>query len=417
MTFRSKARRAGWLLVIAAFAFGIVSVVRPATTNAYGLISSRSIKMSSSANGATNVIYSVSFTTATNNATLGAIAIQFCENNPIIGDTCNTGSAAPGGPFLNTNISTLTLNNWATTNGTSIAASGVALSTSASTSNTVIITRTTPGAVAQGTTISFDLGNGTSNGFTNPQTTNVTFFARITLYNTNTVGSGQAVDFSTDAAAQTTEKSAALTDAGGDALSTAAVLNVTAKVQEALTFCLYTGANCAAGGSAVKLGDSNNVLAATNVYYTDATPKFDLASNALGGVIVRMKGPTLTSGSFTITAQGDLGAAGSPAYGCVPDSTSTSVEQFGVRVVSFGTGQAAPAPTVAGSQDNNFGCLAGNHKFNDTLTNTTYGQPFVATTGATDVSTTNFELGAKAANTTEAGVYQTNLIFVATATY
>lgn len=409
MTFKTKARRAGWLLIIAAFAFGLVSVVHPPSASAYGLISSRYIKMSSSANGATNTIYSVGFTTATT-ASIGAIVVQFCSNNPIIGDTCSTPTTAPNGPFLNTNYATTGLYNWSTTGGTTIPPSTFTINTTTSKSNFIMLTAASPYAINTNTTITFDLGNGTTNGFTNPQTTNLTFFARITLYNINNP------DFSTDTNMQTTEKDATkLVDAGGVALSTAAVLNVTAKVQEALTFCVYTQADCATGGSAVKLGDTNNVLAATNVYYTDATPKFDLASNALGGVVVRLKGPTLTSGTFTITSQGDAGSGGS--YGCVQDSTSTSVEQFGVRVVTYGTGQAAPtSPSGFGTQ-NDFGCNAGYHKFNDTLTNTTYGQPFVATTGATDKSTTNFEIGAKAANTTEAGVYTTNLQLIATATY
>jgi hypothetical protein len=155
---------------------------------------------------------------------------------------------------------------------------------------------------------------------------------------------------------------------------------------------------------------------ATNANYLDSTPKFDLASNALGGVIVRLKGDTLTSGSFTISP---FGAGAGPGYACVADSTSTSVEQFGVRVVTYGAGQyngSATTPASTGGQDD-FSCLAGNHKFDPTLTNTTYGENFVRTLGATDLSSTNFELAAKAASTTEAGVYKSTLQFIATATY
>lgn len=383
MTFRSKARRAGWLLVVAAFAFGIVSAVLPERTEAYALISSRYIRMSSSEISATNTIYSVSFNVATT-ATVGSMVVRFCGNNPIIGDSCT----APTG--FNTNFASLSINsqagvtNWVLQTGAST-----------STANALLFTRATPASVTASTTISYDLGNGSTNGITNPSTTNQTFFARIMLFSSNTASMPAPANDDDDPG------SGGSSNAGGVALSTANVLNVTAKVQEALTFCVYTGANCAAGGTAVNLGDSNGVLAAMNTVYTDASPKLDLSSNALAGVIIRLKGDTLTSGSFTITPNGDS---------CTADSTSTSVEQFGVRVVTYGTGQSAPA---AGRYD----CLAGNHMFSPTVTNTTYGDPFIRTTGATDISSSNFELAAKAANTTEAGVYTTKLQLIATATY
>lgn len=416
MTFNSKARRAGWLLVIAAFAFGIVSAIRPAPTQAYGLISTRSIEMSSSdASGAsgsglgTNVIYKVGFSLATAGQTVGAVVIHFCSNDPIIGDACTV----PTG--FNTNFSTLSVNNWAVTNS-STTVSAMTIDATNSNQNTVILTRT-PGAVNGNATFSFELGNGSSNGFTNPSTTNSTFFARITVYSTNTptwaAPSGSPLTDAAGGTDATTEKTA--TDAGGVAMSTANVLNVTAKVQEQLTFCVHTGNLCADGGNSVLLGDSNNVLAATNQVYTDQTPKFDVASNALGGVIVRLKGDTLTSGSFTITPDGP---------NCTADSTATTDEQFGVRIVSYGTGMYNGDATTAGAGGgtpsggvNDFGCTAGNHKFDPTTTNTTYGQNFVRTLGATDLSTTNFEIAAKASSTTEAGVYTTKLMLIATATY
>ncbi len=117
-------------------------------------------------------------------------------------------------------------------------------------------------------------------------------------------------------------------------MSTANQLNVTAKVQETLTFCVYTLADCATGGTAVTLGDSNGVLFNTATTYT-GTASFDLASNAFGGVSVKMQGDTLKSGSFTITPHGAA---------CTADSTATSLEQFGIRISSAGFGQTATAP-------------------------------------------------------------------------
>lgn len=366
MTFTNRAKRTGCLLVVAAFAFAIVSALQPAPASAYGLISSRYIRMSSSGNGATNTAYAVGFTTVTNNQTMGSIVLEFCSNNPIIGDTCT----APTG--FNTNFAAPLTLNGLTGNATGLTISGIN-----STANKLVLTRT-PGAVANGA-ITFELGNGTTNGLTNPTNTNTTFFTRITTH-AAADGTGAAID------------------AGGVALSTANLLNVTAKVQETLVFCVYTGVNCAAGGSAVTLGDSNGVLAATNTTYT-STANYDLASNALGGVAVKLKGDTLTSGAFTITPHGST---------CTADSVSTSTEQFGFRVSATGTGQTAAA---------NYNCLAGNHAFDVANTNTMYGQNVTTTAGATDVSTSTIELAAKAAGTTEAGIYTSTLTLIATATY
>jgi hypothetical protein len=384
MTFRSKVRRTGYFLVVAVFALAIYSAVRPEPALAYGLLSSRSIRMSSSANGATNTAYAVGFTTVTNNQSIGSVVIKFCANNPIIGDACTT----PTG--FNANAATLTLNTLTgPITGLTI---DTAQSTAGSITNTLVLTRT-QAPVANGA-VSFVLGNGTSNGITNPGNSNVTFYARILV-------------FASTAPSLLPANENTASDAGGVALSTANVLNVTAKVQETLIFCVYTGANCAAGGNAVALGDTNGVLSDTAVTYT-SNANFDLASNALGGVAVKLKGDTLTSGAFTITPHGE---GVGPGYACIADSTATSIEQFGIRVSTLGAGQANPT-----GQDFH-GCLAGNHKFNPTNTNTVYGQNIVTTPGATDRSTSVLELAAKAAGTTEAGIYTTTLQLIATATY
>ena len=373
MTFRRIAKRTSYLLVVAAFALAIVSAIRPQPAAAYGLLSSRSIKLSSSANGATNTAYAVGFSTVTAGQTIGSVVIKFCANNPIMGDVC----VAPTG--LNTNKATLSINTQ-TGNVTALT-----INTATSTNNVLLLTRTA-GAVANGA-VTFVLGNGTSNGITNPTNSNVTFYARILIFATSTP------DITTPSAENTA------TDAGGTAMSTANVLNVTAKVQETLVFCVYTGVNCAAGGSAVTLGDTNGVLSDTTVTYT-STANFDLASNALGGFNVRLQGNTLTSGAFTITP--NVGPA------CTADPVATTAESFGVRISTTGTGQTPSAP---------YNCLAGNHGFDVANTNTTYGNPIVTTAGATDKSTSVLELAAKAAGTTEAGIYTSTLQLIATATY
>lgn len=345
----------------------------PARANAYAQVSSRSIVMSHSAPLATNVAYQVNFTTVTAGQTVGSVVLEICQNSPIIGDTCT----APAD--FDFNKSTLSINN-VTGNIT-----GLSVDTTDSTANRIVLTRSS-GTVANGA-VSFTLGNGTTNGITNTSTLG-TFYARI-LVVTSTTGAVSGGD----------ENNA--TDAGGVALSTANQLLVTAKVQEALTFCIYTDVDCATGGNAVNLGDENGVLASNSTTYT-ANASFDIASNAVAGVSVRLKGDTLKSGPFSIDPAG---------ASCTLDSTSTATELFGLRMSTLGTDTTADAP---------YDCASGRHGLNtnNTIgTTSLFGQQIAHTAGATDVVTSTIEFAAKSANTSEAGVYTTTLTLIATATY
>ncbi len=366
-----KLDRLPYGIMSAVLATAALTTLLPARADAYGALGSRSISMSDTANAANNAAYQVNFSTVTGGQVIGSVVIKFCGNSPIIGDSCS----APTG--FNTNYATLSLN---TVTGN---ITGLSIDTTNSTSNKIILTRTAA-AVANGA-VSLTLGNGTSNGITNPANDNTSFYARILTY-VNTTGNDGG------------NESANSTDAGGVALSTASQLNVTAKVQETLTFCVYTGADCTTGGTAIALGDGNGVLASTSTTYT-GNAYYDLASNAFGGVSVKMKGNTLKSGAFTITPNG---------ASCTADVATTSVEQFGLRLSSLGAAQTATAP---------YDCTTAHHGFDLTNTNTVYGQEIGKTTGASDVSSTQLEFAAKSAGTTEAGVYTTTLTLIATATY
>jgi hypothetical protein len=284
-------------------------------------VTSRYIELSSSAASATDVIYSVGFTAGSTH-TIQGIVIQFCSNSPLV----NTSCTAPAG--FNINEAGLAVANQAGISGFTIDAS--------TNTNTLVIVNGGGSAVTAGVTaITFDLGStGLTDGVTNPSATNTTYYARIVTY-TTTAGATNYVDTDIDNDA-TVNAGVPHSDDGGVALSTANQITLTAKVQETLTFCVYTGANCAAGGSAVALGDpSTGVLANTALVYTDNTSKFDLATNASAGAIVRMKGDTLKTpgGTFSIDPHGAT---------CTADSASNSVEQFGVRV----TPSAAPLAAV-----------------------------------------------------------------------
>jgi len=367
--------------VAAVLLFTVMLVLMPGQADAYNQVTGRSIELSSTANAATNVAWKVGFTTVTSNQTVGSVVVKVCKNSPILGDTCTAPTS------FNWNKTSLTVNN-ITGNIT-----GLAVDTTDSTSNRLVLvpsggplTNVANGAV------SFTLGNGTTNGVTNPDMSaepSQTFYARIMTF-TNSTGSDGG------------DENNNATDAGGVALSINQQLRVTAKVQEALLFCVYTASDCATGGNSVSLGDLNGVLASTSTeYYANAN--FDVSSNAVSGVSIRMQGETLKSGAnFTIDPAGPT---------CTADSSSSTVEQFGLRMSTLGTGVLASTP---------YDCAALNHTF-DSNTSTgissTFGQEIAHTAGATDVTESTIEFAAKSANTSEAGVYTTTLTLIATATY
>jgi hypothetical protein len=374
---RLKSTATKWLYcgIAALMVFSVLAVILPARAHAYNQVSSRSILMSSSAAGATNVAYQVNFTTVTNGQTVGSVVVEACANSPIIGDTCT----APTG--FSFNKSTLTVNN-VSGNITGLSVD----STSNSTANRIVVTRTS-GTVANGA-VSFTLGNGTTNGITNPSSAVGTFYARILVLTTTdgTISSGDEND---------------ATDAGGVAISTANQLHVTAKVQESLLFCVYTDVDCATGGNDVTLGDANGVLASNSTTYA-ANANFDVASNAVSGVSIRLKGDTLKSGSFSIDPAG---------ASCILDPSATNTEMFGMRMLTIPTGMTSTAP---------YNCSANHHAFDNngtTGTTSTFGQELAHTTGASDILSSTIEFAAKSSLTSEAGVYTTTLTLIATATY
>jgi hypothetical protein len=283
----------------------IIPFITFSTANAFGLISSRSIQMSSSASGATGNSYKVNFSIGTSGS-IGGIVVDFCSNDPIISDTTCTTTSVP------TLVSP-------TVSGQSSGA-GCVLTTfttvgTLNSNRTLTLTAGSPVAMTATTACTF-----TINGVTNPTPANTTFYARIYTYNAAAGATGYTV--ANPAAGGTIQ------DAGGIALSTAAAITVTAKVQEQLTFCVYTGVNCAAGGTAVTLGNTQGVLSSAGPY-VDKTTSYDVQTNAGGGAAINMKGTTLTSGSNTIAAMGATAiasAAGTSQFGlCSYESAGSNI--------------------------------------------------------------------------------------------
>jgi len=379
------------VLVVLVYITALLTPLLSNTASAYTLPTSRSIKLSSSAQAATNTIYTLAFTTNSGgvSASTAGLVVDICQNDPIIVDTC---TAPTGFDWVK---ATLALANQSGITGWSV-------DTTNSTASKLILTRTAS-SIATATAFSIDLGTG-ANGVTNPNNTNTTFYARVITY--DTAAHAQAYT--------STNLGTGSIDAGGIALSTTAQITITAKVQETLTFCVYTGANCGAGGTSVLLGDTNDVLSPSGPF-VDKNTKYDVATNASSGVAIRIKGDTLKSGSFDVAAIGASAA-----------SSSAGTEQFGFCTYqSTGSGLTPASPynnanCSTTTQTAGTGSTGGNgtaqFAFDSANTNTTYGQVYAnKTAGASSTGVIAF-IG-NIATTTEAGSYTTTLTFIATGTY
>jgi hypothetical protein len=221
----------------------------------------------------------------------------------------------------------------------------------------------------------------TLSGITNPTATNTTFFIRIKTYdNINLTGS--AVDY------------------GVTATSTATQIVVNAQVDEILTFCVYTGANCAAGGTTVNLGVLTPAVTGTGVSLMDA------GTNAGSGFAIQYNAPTLTSGSNTIPAVGTTAIA--PAVG----TGQFGINATGPNATPAITGSAAPTGTAP------IGAAATNYATPDFYA-------FVASTPTTIASssgaanTTTFTVSylANVNSSQAAGAYTSTFTYICTATF
>lgn len=450
MVLTDKLRRSVTLAVAALlFMASLVPLLtRPKHANAYGLLPTRSITMKTSAASATSVTYHVRFDipTPVTNTTLGSIAVDFCDNSPIIGDTtCSAiagfdiGTPTVSGQSNGSNTDPL---DSSVTGDCDI--SGLTTASALTTHTLSLVAPTTAATVSAGQTCFFDITT-----VSNPSTANHTFYARIYTYvDIDDDGNGctTADDVST---CYTVADPRTFTDAGGIALSTAAQITVTAKVQERLTFCVYTfpviaGVDTPANtttdntcsgksGTDVFLGDENGVLSSTGPY-VDKTAYFSITTNAAFNAVVRLKGGTLTNGGGqTVTA-----------VGATPTASVTNTEQFGLCLYHYDTQGAtltvsdgtAAAPNNVDYTGTNGGnsCSStsqtakitgsatggdGGSKFAFDTANTGaagYGQ-IIATKPAGAFSTGRLAFIGNISDTTEPGIYQTVLTFIATGTY
>jgi hypothetical protein len=387
-------------ILISVFSFGHAS--------AAGQLNSRSVQMSDSgvSGGAIttgegdglNVAYKFAFT-ATSAATVGGIVIDFCSNSALYWDTCT----APTG--LLTNRGTTTLNNQANL-GTGAMAVDV---TGTNYNNSIVLSRTTPAAVS-GASL-FELGNGTTNGITNPSTLG-SFYIRIYTYDTQAHARLHNPGSTTD---DTWSR-----DFGGIAVSTANIIQITARVQENLTFCMSLaapGSNCS-GTTAPALSLGHITTGTTKFIDASAIDSgsvySQLSTNAGAGAIVRIHSSNGTCGGLSTDGgttcgipPANAGAATAPGA-----AMAAGTAAFGLTVATA-TGVTPSAP-YANVTSNYYGMDSTTSGSNVT---TTYGSQVIASTGPVSNVNNTWTFAATASNATPAGIYSTNMAAIATGTF
>lgn len=362
------------------------AILGPQTVYA-ATFTNRKIQMSSSNPGGA-ATYAISFTTATA-GDIEQVVVDFCANTPIIGASCTaptgfgTGYTSTTDPTV-TNIVGLNSGTWAT---------------STSTANTLILTNSSATtSVAAGTAVSFDLTSAT-NPTTLSSTTQGTFYARMLTYSAITTYSSTAPG--------------TYTDEGGDALSVASELSISATVQEALDFCVYLASSTCGTTTPISfqmghLVGGVTVVDSSAVYTTPVD--FSLTTNAISGAAVNLYGGTLTSGTNTI-----------PPVGATATGITAGTAAFGIYLSTLGTGVTASSPYSSAST-----CTSGTSTTSpcyalDTNTTSgtlsTYGETIATMSGPENSSVTTVTYGVTASNTTPAGVYTATHQLIATGTF
>jgi hypothetical protein len=387
-----------------------------------GELEPREITISSSAPAATSVTYTAAFTLATPATAVEGVVIDFCANDPIPGDACNTGAG--------TNLNGFSLTSTPSVAKTGLSSSGswTAATNGASPYHTLFYTDASATTTGQTAAVTV-----TISGVTNPtpNTYPGTFYARIFTYSSSTSATSYT----------SLTPGSNIIDQGGDALSIAQTISVTAKVFETLTFCVFT-TTCGTAPTAT-LGAATTTALSTSNTYGSTNVAYTLATNAYNGVIVTMTGTTLCTASTlsyancenatpapTITALGATAAApvlGNSQFGmCVTAITgvtaattytsSTNACPTLVQNTAYTPGSGLLTNTTYGFNDANSG-TCGSSGVGGAGTNATCGSLVMSSTGSISSNSGSFTFIANIAATTPSGIYNANLNMVATAKF
>ncbi|MEO7364155.1 MAG: hypothetical protein ABIV43_01455 [Candidatus Saccharimonadales bacterium] len=405
-----------------------------------------------------DVAYKFSFKTGASAAS--SMVIDFCDNDPIIGDTCGapTGMSVTSVTIDPANTGDLTSTGWTITNSNS--------------PNPVI-------KLAQGTGSQLSANtqqNFTLLGFTNPSTVNATtkgsFYARIYTFANTAYGDGVSKTYTNAAAAA----NSGYTDYGGVALSVDYVISITARVQETLTFCVsgsdpnnWTSTGDCGDAAVTSVADTTPgnygppniilghgsptaVLEPTIVDYANIWTQ--LSTNATNGAVINMHS-SIPCGGLSADHDVNVPSSGTCAIPAVNSGSNAGPSQIVAGTAAFGvainaytpTTQAGPAaigtltPTTpyynaaqysfTGNVPNTTSTYFGmdtttSVAFNTTPTNASsynggvtslFGSTVLTAAGPISRVDARYTFAATSSLTTPAGIYVANLSLIATGTF
>lgn len=361
------------LLAVVQMATLLATVLVPAHQAYAAQLDNRALSISSSVANDTSVTYEYSYKVATDGDDLGSFKFEVCTNDPFPDTSCDSPS---GGSFDMGGAGTG--NTTVTVGGTSqtLAAVNTASTDAGSVNEVEVQLDTAVGAVASGTevVVTFD------STINNPSASNQEFFSRLYTYS-DTANSTKVDD-------------------GGLAFSTAESVEVTARVQETLTFCVYAdGQTCTSpGDTTVDLGVLSTNAESPGVHQAEAT------TNALNGYALQYAGTTLTHSNGTDSID--------PIN---PSATSSpGTEQFGLNIGIDNTPDTSTDLVAEYS--------GSSYKFVDGATvtdgtNKTAENTIATSSGPFDTNRYNLEFVGNVDETTPTGTYNTTVTYVATSIY
>lgn len=392
----------GFVVVLFGACLLLVSVV-PAQTSAVAQLTSRSITLSDSGvsggsissglGSGTAVSYNSVFTTATTGVVQG-IVVDFCSNSPILTDTCTAPTAFTVGGSPSVTVNSGLSGTWA--------------ASSLNSGRTLVLSNSSGGSISAGTTVNFTINN-----VTNPSALG-TFYARFLTYTTTAGATGY-----------TATVPGTYVDYGGVALSTANIITINARVQEAIQFCVSAAAPTANCGGvttpALTLGHgTNNILDSSAV--DTAAAYSQLSTNATNGAVVRMKNSNSCGG---LSKDGGttcpIPAVNSGAFAAASQETAGTAA-FGVNVSNGSAVSGGSGTVTADANYNNPSFPAvtswvGMDTTSATSVTSTYGDTVASSTAPVSNINNTYTFGATAANITPAGIYTADIALIATGTY
>lgn len=318
--------------------------------SAAGVVTERSVAMSTAAAGATGASYTFSFKPFTT-GNIGSIKIDICDT----ADTSNSCTHASSAANFSGSSATL--------GSTTIPGSGWAIGALAQ--YTLKAAATSASSATSGVAYNIVFSN-----LTNPDAANSTFFLWITTYQTTSYGTQ--------------------VDTGTVAASTAGQITVTGTIYETLTFTLTsaTVSLTSTGGSGVLVTGQDNTGTSTMQASTNAAHGYNITIGA---------GSTadLTSGSNHISALSS------------PTAHSVNASQFGLNLVDNAT------PNVGSNPSSGSGSAATGYATADSFKYAP-GDTVASSSGASNTTTFTVSYLANVSASQAAGVYSATVDYICT---